>query len=205
MYRTLFTLLLLAVSGISMAGTLKIGDNVNVLAVRDAKIDLLSKSITFGAGEQAMIVRFDAPTNPGSANESQGRVTSDAWLLTFTPPLTGNFSLSTADPRTETDARKAAQHPQFALQNADGSSITLKKQHLDLPQSSLLTNYEDYLPASALAAQTSVIASQAPAAAKQTTAADKTTQTGSLSSVQSEFLKLDASQRKAFLRWALEL
>jgi uncharacterized protein YccT (UPF0319 family) len=191
MFRTLLTLLLLTLSGLSVASTLKMGENVNVLAARDAQIDPLAKSITLGAGEQAMIVRFDAPTNPGSANESQGRITSDPWLLTFNAPLTGEMTLTTATPRTENEARKAAKDPHFVLSSAAGSSIVLNSQPVTVPQSTLMTDYSQYLPQAAGTPRTAAGASAG--------------HEMSLSRVQSEFLKLDATQRKAFLRWALEL
>ncbi len=191
MFRTMITLLLLTFSGLSVAATLKMGENVNVLAARDAQIDSLAKSITLGAGEQAMIVRFDAPTNPGSANESLGRITSDAWLLTFAAPLTGEIILTTATPRTENETRKAAKDPHFALRNVDGPAIELKSQPLTLPQSTLMTDYSRYLPGASVSPQTGV--------------AEQSGHGVSLSQVQNEFLKLDATQRKAFLRWALEL
>ncbi|MCT4702879.1 DUF2057 domain-containing protein [Enterobacteriaceae bacterium H20N1] len=196
MFRTMLTLLLLTLSGFSVASTLKMGENVNVLAARDAQINPLAKSITLGAGEQAMIVRFDAPTNPGSANESQGRITSDALLLTFDAPLTGEVTLRTATPRTENATRKTAKNPQFTLSNADGAEIVLNSQPVNLPQSTLMTDYSQYLPAKAAgtAQHEPRIESKAPAG-----------HNASLSQVQSEFLKLDAAQRKAFLRWALEL
>ncbi|WP_435927561.1 DUF2057 family protein [Dryocola sp. BD613] len=191
MFRTMITLLLLTFSGLSVAATLKMGENVNVLAARDAQINPLAKAITLGAGEQAMIVRFDAPTNPGSANESQGRITSNAWLLTFDAPLTGEIILTTATPRTEHETRKAAQNPHFALRNVDGPAIVLKSRPLTLPQSTLTTDYSQYLPGASVPSQAGVAAPNGHGA--------------SLSQVQNEFLKLDATQRKAFLRWALEL
>jgi hypothetical protein len=196
MFRTLLTLLLLSLSSFSVASTLKMGENVNVLAARDAQIDPLSKSIALPEGEQAMIVRFDAPTNPGSANESQGRITSDAFLLTFEAPLTGEMTLNTATPRTETEARKAAKNPQFTLSLANGSAIVMNSQPVVITQSSLMTDYSQYLPA-----KTSAPA-QAESHKEHQTPAEKGS---ALSQVQSEFLKLDANQRKAFLRWALEL
>jgi hypothetical protein len=183
-------------SGLSVASTLKMGENVNVLAARDAQIDPLSKSIALPDGEQAMIVRFDAPTNPGSANESQGRITSDVFLLTFEAPLTGEMTLNTATPRTETEARKAAKNPQFMLSVANGSAIVMNSQPVVITQSSLMTDYSQYLPAKTLA----------PALAESHKEHQTPAEKGSaLSQVQSEFLKLDANQRKAFLRWALEL
>ena len=191
MFRTMITLLLLTFSGLGVAATLKMGENVHVLAARDAQIDPLAKSITLGAGEQAMIMRFDAPTNPGSANESQGRITSDAWLLTFDAPLTGEIILTTATPRTENETRKAAKDPHFALRNSHGPAIELKSQPLTLPQSTLMTDYSQYLPGTSVSPRAGVAAPNGHGT--------------SLSQVQNEFLKLDATQRKAFLRWALEL
>ncbi|TNV11483.1 DUF2057 domain-containing protein [Buttiauxella sp. B2] len=196
MFRAIFTVLLLTFSSLSLASTLKLGDNINVLAVRDAQVNSLSKSITFGSGEQAMIVRFDAPTNPGSANESQGRVTSDAVLLTFISPLNGKITLTTATPRIESETRKAARDPHFTLNNADGSAIAMNSQPIELPQSTLMTDYNQYLPAKAS------VTTQTTQTIEHTTLAEHDV---SLSQVQSEYLKLDATQRKAFLRWALEL
>lgn len=191
MFRTMITLLLLTFSGLSVAATLKMGENVHLLAARDAQINPLAKSITLGAGQQAMIVRFDAPINPGSANESLGRITSAAWLLSFDAPLTGEIILTTATPRTENETRKAAKDPHFALRYVDGPAIALNSQPLTLPQSTLMTDYSQYLPGASVSPRTGADAPNGHGA--------------SLSQVQNEFLKLDATQRKAFLRWALEL
>ena len=191
MFRTMITLLLLTFSGLSVAATLKMGENVHLLAARDAQINPLAKSITLGAGQQAMIVRFDAPINPGSANESLGRITSAAWLLSFDAPLTGEIILTTATPRTENETRKAAKDPHFALRYVDGPAIALNSQPLTLPQSTLMTDYSQYLPGASVSPRTGADAPNGHGA--------------SLSQAQNEFLKLDATQRKAFLRWALEL
>lgn len=196
MFRPLLALLLLSLSGFSVASTLNVGENINVLAARDAQIDPLSKSIVLPAGEQAMIVRFDSPTNPGSANESQGRITSDAFLLTFDAPLSGEMTLNTATPRTESEARKAAKNPQFTLSVANGSAIVMNSQPVMISQSSLMTDYSQYLPAKASAPVSAESRNKHQALVKKDS---------SLSQVQREFLKLDANQRKAFLRWALEL
>ncbi|RJT35123.1 DUF2057 family protein [Rahnella woolbedingensis] len=195
MYKTLLTLLLLTVSGFSVAATLNVGDNVNVLAARNAKFKPLDKSVTLGSGEQAIIVRFDAPTDPGSANESQGRVTSDAWLLTFTPPASGELTLSTQTPRTENDTRKVAKNPHFLLSSSTGSVIAMSSKPVAVSQESLMTDYSEYLPPSTLTSS----------GMTDPNAATQNAQPGSLPQTQSEFLKLSATQRKAFLRWALEL
>ena len=191
MSRSLFMLLLLTLSGISQAAILRVGENLNVLAARHAQVNPLSKWITINAGEQALIVRFDAPANPGSPNESQGRVSSASWLLTFTVPQYGEAVLTTDLPRTENEARKAAENPRFVLSKADGTAIPLTARKLDIPQRTLLTDFSQYLPEVAVAPPPDT--------------ANHPEQHASLGQLQREFLQLDASQRKAFLRWALAL
>ncbi|SUG30450.1 Uncharacterised protein [Salmonella enterica subsp. arizonae] len=42
-----------------------IGDNVNVLAARSAKVSIFSKDVVLPDGVQKMVVKFDSPVNPG--------------------------------------------------------------------------------------------------------------------------------------------
>lgn len=190
MIRTMLMLALLTLTGVAQAATIKTSENVNVLAARDAKMNALAKSITVNAGEQALIVRFEASANPGSSNESLGRVTSDAWLLTFSTPQNGAFTLSTNTPRTAQEARRAAEQPRFTLKDARGDGVALNAKKVNIAQSSLMTDYSQYLPGGAVARPSTASTQEGKA---------------TLSQAQREFLKLNAADRKAFLRWALEL
>lgn len=176
------------------AVTLNIGDNVNILAAQSAQINAFSDSVTLPDGEQTLIVRFDAPNDPGSMNESQGRVISNAQILTFTVSPNSHINLKTEIPLSAKETQAVAKSPRFYLTDSQGKSIPFHTQPVSPAHNRFGTDYAKLLPATI----------QQPVAEVKTQvkAEDKTPP---LSTLQKLYLQMNDEQKKEFLRWAISL
>ncbi len=92
----LLTTLLLLLALPTQAARLELADNLTLLASSRGKASPFERALTLPAGETRLLVRFDSPLDPGSTNESQGRVRSaPPLLLTLTLPASGTLRLVT--------------------------------------------------------------------------------------------------------------
>lgn len=195
----LLTTLLLLLALPTQAARLELADNLTLLASSRGKASPFERALTLPAGETRLLVRFDSPLDPGSTNESQGRVRSAPLLLTLTLPASGTLRLVTPPLPTPQAIRRFAASP--ALQLAPDGTHPLLTTALPRSQDSLLTDYQALLArydgsasaATALPAVTPVLPEVTPGAVPVDP------------ELQRRYLAADEAQRKAFLRWALAL
>lgn len=188
------------------AANLILPDNLSLLASDRGEPSKLKHTLDMPAGERHLLVRFDSPSDPHSANESQGRVTSAPLLITLNATSDGKLYLQTPALDTVAQVRDFARHPMLTLKDAQGTNVpfTLRK----LPGSaSLFTDYE-----ALLAAEMSVTDQPLPTpTASGAPINPKTIHASELSPAQADALmrdlyrQADDSSRKAFMRWALDL
>ncbi|MFQ2421085.1 DUF2057 family protein [Aeromonas caviae] len=196
----LLTTLLLLLALPTQAARLELADNLTLLASSRGKTSPFERALTLPAGDTRLLVRFDSPLDPGSTNESQGRVRSAPLLLTLTLPASGTLKLTTPPLADSRAIRHFATHPNLRLETPEGSH-PLSATTLPRSQDSLLTDYQALLArydgsasaATALPAVTPVL----PAATPGAVPVDP--------ELQRRYLAADEAQRKAFLRWALAL
>ena len=91
----LLTTLLLLLALPTQAARLELADNLTLLASSRGQVSPFERALTLPAGDTRLLVRFDSPLDPGSTNESQGRVRSAPLLLTLTLPASGTLKLTT--------------------------------------------------------------------------------------------------------------
>lgn len=201
MIRLLFLFILLLPMTLSVqAARLELADTLVLLASSRGQVSPFERALTLPAGETRLLVRFDSPLDPGSTNESQGRVRSAPQLLTLTLPASGTLKLTTPPLADSRAIRHFATHPSLRLETPDGTRPLLTTA-LPRSQDSLLTDYQALLArydgsasaATALPAVTPVL----PAATPGAVPVDP--------ELQRRYLAADEAQRKAFLRWALAL
>ncbi|MFQ2313191.1 DUF2057 family protein [Aeromonas dhakensis] len=183
----LLTTLLLLLALPTQAARLELADNLTLLASSRGKASPFERALTLPAGEARLLVRFDSPLDPGSTNESQGRVRSAPLLLTLTLPASGTLRLVTPPLPTPQAIRRFAASPALQLATPDGTRPLLATA-LPRSQDSLLTDYQ------ALLARYDGSASAATPGAMPVDP-----------ELQRRYLAADEAQRKAFLRWALAL
>lgn len=201
MIRLLFLFILLLPMTLSVqAARLELADTLVLLASSRGQVSPFERALTLPAGDTRLLVRFDSPLDPGSTNESQGRVRSAPLLLTLTLPASGTLKLTTPPLADSRAIRHFATHPSLRLETPDGTRPLLTTA-LPGSQDSLLTDYQALLArydgsasaATALPAVTPVL----PAATPGAVPVDP--------ELQRRYLAADEAQRKAFLRWALAL
>ncbi|HDX8357608.1 TPA: DUF2057 family protein [Aeromonas hydrophila] len=111
----LLTTLLLLLALPTQAARLELTDNLTLLASSRGKTSPFERALTLPAGETRLLVRFDSPLDPGSTNESQGRVRSAPLLLTLTLPTSGTLRLVTPPLPTPQAIRRFAASAATAL------------------------------------------------------------------------------------------
>ncbi|WP_323934405.1 DUF2057 domain-containing protein [Aeromonas caviae] len=196
----LLTTLLLLLALPTQAARLELADNLTLLASSRGKASPFERALTLPAGETRLLVRFDSPLDPGSTNESQGRVRSAPQLLTLTLPASGTLKLTTPPLANSRAIRHFATHPSLRLETPEGSH-PLSATTLPRSQDSLMTDYQALLarydaPARAAITPPPATLTQ-PAATPGAVPVDP--------ELQRRYLAADEAQRKAFLRWALAL
>lgn len=204
MIKPIRTLLLatLTLSQGAWATTLTLADNLALLATQMASPTTFEQTLPLPESDTHLLVRFDSPRDPRSANESQGRITSSPLLLTLNGKERGQLRLSTPPLDTPQAVRDFARTPRLLLQDEQGQPVpfTLRP----LKGGTLFTDYQALLAAE-LAPQPSwsarpaapVTASQLPAGALNQEQADKLLRT--------LYQQADGERRKSFMRWALDL
>ncbi|MCY9812160.1 DUF2057 family protein [Aeromonas caviae] len=201
MIRLLFLFILLLPMTLSVqAARLELADTLVLLASSRGQVSPFERALTLPAGDTRLLVRFDSPLDPGSTNESQGRVRSAPLLLTLTLPASGTLKLTTPPLADSRAIRHFATHPSLRLETPDGTRPLLTTA-LPRSQDSLLTDYQALLArydgsasaATALPAVTPVLPATTPGAVPVDP------------ELQRRYLAADEAQRKAFLRWALAL
>ncbi|KMK97121.1 hypothetical protein VL01_06525 [Aeromonas enteropelogenes] len=201
MIRLLFLFILLLPMTLSVqAARLELADTLVLLASSRGQVSPFERALTLPAGDTRLLVRFDSPLDPGSTNESQGRVRSAPLLLTLTLPASGTLKLTTPPLPTPQAIRRFAASPALQLATADGTRPLLTTA-LPRSQDSLLTDYQALLArydgsasaATTLPAVTPVLPAVTPGAVPVDP------------ELQRCYLAADEAQRKAFLRWALAL
>ncbi|CAJ1915010.1 DUF2057 family protein [Aeromonas hydrophila] len=188
----LLTTLLLLLALPTQAARLELADNLTLLASSRGKASPFERTLTLPAGETRLLVRFDSPLDPGSTNESQGRVRSAPLLLTLTLPASGTLRLVTPPLPTPQAIRRFAASPALQLATADGTRPLLATA-LPRSQDSLLTDYQALLARYDGSASATALPEVTPSAVPVDP------------ELQRRYLAADEAQRKAFLRWALAL
>ena len=196
----LLTTLLLLLALPTQAARLELADNLTLLASSRGQVSPFERALTLPAGDTRLLVRFDSPLDPGSTNESQGRVRSAPLLLTLTLPASGTLKLTTPPLADSRAIRHFATHPNLRLETPEGSH-PLSATTLPRSQDSLMTDYQALLarydaPARAAITPPPATLTQ-PAATPGAVPVDP--------ELQRCYLAADEAQRKAFLRWALAL
>lgn len=186
---------LLLCSQVSAAPHLFIGDNVSVLAARSTRVSIFSQDVTLPEGAQKMIVKFDSPVNPESVNNNRGRITSNPYIISFMASGNEDIHLSAGKPLDEKEAKRMAQHPVFTV-TAGGKPIPFNIRVLDRDSITVFTD---------LSAMVNENSSAVPPASKTPVPATGTAPEGRLSTLQQLYLNADDSQKKTFLKWALNL
>ena len=171
-----------------------IGDNVSVLAARSAKVSIFSKDVALTDGTQKMVVKFDSPVNPESVNNNRGRVTSNPYILSFNASGNIDIQLSTGKPLDEKEASLMAQKPVFTL-TAGGKPVPFDIKILDRDSLTVFTDLSAIVNDDG-----TIIPSPARSTSPEATSISSYDQ---LSQLQQLYLKADDSQKKAFLKWAL--
>lgn len=196
----LLTTLLLLLALPTQAARLELADNLTLLASSRGKTSPFERALTLPAGETRLLVRFDSPLDPGSTNESQGRVRSAPQLLTLTLPASGTLRLVTPPLPTPQAIRHFATHPSLLLETPDGTRPLLTTA-LPRSQDSLMTDYQALLARYDAPARAAI--TPPPATLVQPTATPGAEPVDP--ELQRRYLAADEAQRKAFLRWALAL
>lgn len=196
----LLTTLLLLLALPTQAVRLELADNLTLLASSRGKTSPFERALTLPAGETRLLVRFDSPLDPGSTNESQGRVRSAPQLLTLTLPASGTLRLVTPPLPTPQAIRHFATHPSLQLETPDGTRPLLTTA-LPRSQDSLMTDYQALLARYDAPARAAI--TPPPATLVQPTATPGAEPVDP--ELQRRYLAADEAQRKAFLRWALAL
>ncbi|MEI4976764.1 DUF2057 family protein, partial [Aeromonas caviae] len=117
----LLTTLLLLLALPTQAARLELADNLTLLASSRGQVSPFERALTLPAGDTRLLVRFDSPLDPGSTNESQGRVRSAPLLLTLTLPASGTLKLTTPPLADSRAIRHFATHPNLRLETPEGS------------------------------------------------------------------------------------
>lgn len=172
-----------------------IGDNVSVLAARSAKVSIFSKDVALPDGAQKMVVKFDSPANPESVNNNRGRVTSNPYIISFNASGNVDLQLSAGKPLDEKEASQMAQKPVFTL-TAAGKPVPFDIKILDRDSITMFTD---------LSAIVNDDSTMIPSPARSASPAAPATSHDQLSQLQQLYLKADDTQKKAFLKWALNL
>ncbi|MFM4961912.1 DUF2057 domain-containing protein [Aeromonas caviae] len=194
----LLTTLLLLLALPTQAARLELADNLTLLASSRGKASPFERALTLPAGDTRLLVRFDSPLDPGSTNESQGRVRSAPLLLTL--PASGTLKLTTPPLADSRAIRHFATHPNLRLETPEGSH-PLSATTLPRSQDSLMTDYQALLARYDAPARAAITPPPA-------TLAQPATTPGAVPvdpELQRRYLAADEAQRKAFLRWALAL
>lgn len=201
MIRLLFLFILLLPMTLSVqAARLELADTLVLLASSRGQASPFERALTLPAGETRLLVRFDSPLDPGSTNESQGRVRSAPQLLTLTLPASGTLRLVTPLLPTPQAIRHFATHPSLRLETPEGSH-PLTVTTLPRSQDSLMTDYQALLARYDAPARAAI--TPPPATLVQPTATPGAEPVDP--ELQRRYLAADEAQRKAFLRWALAL
>lgn len=201
MIRLLFLFILLLPMTLSVqAARLELADTLVLLASSRGQVSPFERALTLPAGDTRLLVRFDSPLDPGSTNESQGRVRSAPLLLTLTLPASGTLRLVTPPLPTPQAIRHFATHPSLRLETPEGSH-PLTATTLPRSQDSLMTDYQALLARYDAPARAAITPPPA-------TLVQPATTPGAVPvdpELQRRYLAADEAQRKAFLRWALAL
>ncbi|MGU3415960.1 DUF2057 family protein [Enterobacteriaceae bacterium C34A] len=180
------------------APTLSVGDNLTVLAAKSADVSIFTDDIALKDGEQKVVVKYDSPENPSSTNQSNGRVTSKPYLLTFSASGDEKIELTTKAAVDTSEVRALAKEPVFIL-TINGKAVPFS--HSPLIRSSafgsITTSWDAVVNGESAPAAAKVAA---PAASGKAQTESETMQT-----MQKLYLQSDAKQRKAFLKWALDV
>jgi Uncharacterized protein conserved in bacteria len=193
MKKLLFVPLLLCGAQAMAAPHLSVGENLVVLAAKSADVSIFSDNIALKEGEQKVVVKYDSPENPSSTNQSNGRVTSKAYLLTFKAAGDEVIELTTPAAADTAEVRALAKDPVFKL-TANGSAVKFERSALIQSGGlgALTTSWD------------SVVNGDKAAAPAAPTASAVQGESDSLKAMQKLYLQSDATQRKAFLKWALD-
>ncbi|MGL4722912.1 MAG: DUF2057 family protein [Scandinavium sp.] len=192
MKKLLLVSLLFCGGQVMAAPKLTVGDNLTVLAAKSADVSIFSDDIALKDGEQKVVVKYDSPENPSSTNQSNGRVTSKPYLLTFNATGDEDIELTTKMAADTSEVRALAKEPVFIL-TVNGKAVPFNHSPLIRSSSfgSISTSWDS-------------VVNGAPAPAAPVAAAAQA-ESDTMKAMQKLYLQSDAKQRKAFLKWALDV
>lgn len=197
MKKLLLVSLLFCGGQVMAAPQLTVGDNLTVLAAKSADVSIFSDNIALKDGEQKVVVKYDSPENPSSTNQSNGRVTSKPYLLTFNATGDEKIELMTKVATDTAEVRALAKEPVFIL-TVNGEAVPFK--HSPLIRSSafgsISTSWDSVVNGDPAPVAPPVVA---PVATSGQAESD------TMKAMQKLYLQSDAKQRKAFLKWALDV
>ena len=201
MKKLLLVPLLLCATQALAAPKLSVGDNLVVLAAKSADVSIFSDSIGLKEGEQKVVVKYDSPENPSSTNQSNGRVTSKPFLLTFKATGDENLVLSTKKAADTSEVRALAKDPAFIL-TVNGQAVPFTRSPLIKSSAfgSLTTSWNDVVNGEATPAKAA-----ATTAAAAPVSAAAVAGSSNLEAMQKLYLQMGAKERKTFLKWALDV
>lgn len=204
MKKLLLVSLLLCGSQALAAPKLSVGDNLTVLAAKSADVSIFSDDIALKDGEQKVVVKYDSPENPSSTNQSNGRITSKPYLLTFNATGDEKIELTTKVAADTSEVRALAKDPVFIL-TVKGKAVPFEHAPLVRTSSfgSISTSWDSVVNGEAKPAVAAVAPAVAPVAASSAPSAQAESNT--MKAMQDLYLQSNAQQRKAFLKWALDV
>ncbi|TDN46069.1 DUF2057 family protein [Scandinavium goeteborgense] len=203
MKKILLVSLLFGVSQAIASPTLSVGDNLTVLAAKSADMSIFSDSIALQDGEQKIVVKYDSPENPSSTNQSNGRITSIPYLLTFKASGDETITLTTREAADISDVRSLAKDPEFTL-TVNGKAVSFTRSPLIRTSrfGSLSTSWDSVVNGDGKSSPAAAAIITAPGVVEATSI-----QAGSetMKTMQKLYLQSDAKQRKTFLKWAMDV
>jgi hypothetical protein len=211
MKKLLLVSLLFCGSQALAAPHLIVGNNLTVLAAKSADVSIFSDKVTLKEGEQKVVVKYDSPENPSSTNQSNGRITSKPWLLTFNASGDEEITLSIKQATDTSEVRALAKAPVFSLTD-NGKAVPFTPTPLVRQSAfgSISTSWDSVVngeatPAAVAVAAVPVVAATPVTAPAPAVAANGQSSAERFKAMQQLYLQSDAAQRKAFLKWALDV
>lgn len=192
MKKLLLVSLLFCGGQVMAAPHLSVGDNLTVLAAKSADVSIFSDDIALKDGTQRVVVKYDSPENPSSTNQSNGRVTSKPYLLTFNATGDEKIELTTKAAVDTSEVRALAKEPVFIL-TKKGKAVPFSQSPLIRTStfSSVATSWESVVNGDSASAPAATGTAQ--------------TESGTMQAMQKLYLQSSPEQRKAFLKWALDV
>lgn len=165
--------------------TLDLDENIVVLAAKDSKLSLFSKSLTLPDGEQKLVIKFDSSVNPESVNQGKGRMTSAPYIFTFNYSGREKLILTTPKVIDEKEVIDQARNPQFMLK-ANDTTIPFTMEKVFPESINIFSDFRSFLTED-----------------RNQIDGIKQDSTDNLDQVKSAYLGLPDKQKLSFMKWLL--